>query len=369
LFHLALSNFSVHRIRVALTVAAVALSVSLVVAVTSGYTSAEAAAYKYLAQFIGTTDAQITRQSDVHGNIPESLVDQVRQDPDVARADGRLEMESGLLDKNGKPLVGPPAQVIGIRRPDDRRVETMQMHAGTWFDRPNTNEAVIDQAAQEKLGVALGDNIVLPSTDGRLTLKVVGVTHKPGILAQAIQTIYVPIETLQNFALPENPRQITRVMIDLKDGADDRAFEARWKPKLATIDPTLKFKLASDNRREMDKNLQGLHVLSYLGGMVSMVAATFIVFSALSMGVAERQRMLGMLRAIGAYRGQLGWLVITEGLILAGLGVAIGIPLGILWIRALVWKFGDLFMAGMVISWGGVIFAAVASALAALGAS
>ena len=47
------------------------------------------------------------------------------------------------------------------------------------------------------------------------------------------------------------------------------------------------------------KQMASIDMLSYLGGTVSMLAATFIVFSALSMGVAERQRTLAMLRAVG----------------------------------------------------------------------
>src|SRR5215813_11456066 len=96
---LAFSNFAVHRLRVALTIAAIAMSVALVVAVTSGYASGEAAAFKYLAQFIGTTDAHITKQNDQHGNFSETIVAEFAKDPDVQRVDGRLEMESGLIDK------------------------------------------------------------------------------------------------------------------------------------------------------------------------------------------------------------------------------------------------------------------------------
>ena len=35
-------------------------------------------------------------------------------------------MESGLLDTNGKPILGRPANIFGIRRPDDKRVEKME---------------------------------------------------------------------------------------------------------------------------------------------------------------------------------------------------------------------------------------------------
>src|SRR3712207_8010032 len=56
------------------------------------------------------------------------------------------------------------------------------------------------------------------------------------------------------------------------------------------------------SRREVDQNLQGVQALSYLGGAVSMLAATFIVFSTLSKGATERQRTLAMLRAVGGLR-------------------------------------------------------------------
>jgi putative ABC transport system permease protein len=202
-----------------------------------------------------------------------------------------------------------------------------------------------------------------------LPLKVVGIVHKPQILAKHIQSIYLPLETLQKFAMPDKLPQVNRVMIDLKPSASADAFVERWKPKLEAIDPSLKIRLARDNRKELDRNMRGIHALSYLGGTVSMLAATFIVFSALSMGVAERSRTLAMLRAIGALRWQIGRLVIAEGLLLASLGVAVGVPLGWLWIRLLALRFEHIFSAGVTLSRGGIIYGGVGSLLAALAAS
>src|SRR5207248_2370784 len=214
----------------------------LVVSVTSGYASVELAAQRFLSRFMGTADAMITHQGDSRANIPESVVEEIRNDPDVKRVTGRLELENGLVNARGEPSVG--------RAP-----------------------------------------------------------------------------------------QVNRVMIDLKTSASLETFVARWEPRLAQIDPGLKIRLARDNRKELDRNLQGIHILSYLGGTVSMLAATFIVFSALSMGVSERSRTLAMLRAIGAVRWQIGRLVIAEGLLLASIGVTIGVPLGWLWMKLLSLKF------------------------------
>src|SRR5438046_1555022 len=123
LTRLAISNFFTHRIRVALTVAAIALSVSLVVAVTSGYASFEGAVDFYVAKYIGSTDAAITRQD--HAPMAESIADEIAKDPNVGKVTVRLEDESGLLDSNGKPIEGGAAWLFGIRRPGDRKPEQL----------------------------------------------------------------------------------------------------------------------------------------------------------------------------------------------------------------------------------------------------
>jgi putative ABC transport system permease protein len=100
-----------------------------------------------------------------------------------------------------------------------------------------------------------------------------------------------------------------------------------------------------------------------------MLAATFIVFSALSMGVSERQRTLAMLRAVGAHKSQVAGLVVWEGLALALLGALVGVPLGLAWVGILKAMFDVFFVAGVVLSWGGIVFGTLGTIGAALVAS
>ena len=224
LLKLAISNMRMHKIRFALTMTAIALSCCLVVAVTSGYSSAYAAAQRMLATYMGTTDAEITRHNEMRGLMSEDLLAQIEKDPDVERADGRLETSSRLLMADGAPVMTRPSQIIGIQRPNDTRVETLRMEDGKWFDSSNTEEAVVDQVAAQRLNVKIGGYFLMPEVDRQLKLRVVGIVHKPGILATAVQTIYVPLQTLQKFMLPADQRQITRILVDLKPHADESAF-------------------------------------------------------------------------------------------------------------------------------------------------
>ena len=374
---LAVSHLLHHRVRTALTVAAIALAVSLVVSVTSGYASAEAAIYKYLAQYMGSVDVEVYRTNDVGAGVTESLVEQIRQDPDVEKADARYESAAVLTDVNGEG--GPRVGVIGVRRPQDTRSDYLRLEAGRWFDTSTGDVAVIDQAVADNLvldaedgtqrSLPIGGEFILPAPDKQLRLKVVGIVHKPEMLAPFMQTVYVPLDTIQDFAGKTDA--VSRVMVDLRLGADDAAFAARWDPKLRAVDPNLRLRLARETRREMENQLHGIHALSYMGGTVSLLAATFIVFSALSMGVAERQRTLAMLRAVGAQRSQVGWLVVAEGLLLAALGAAVGVPLGWAWVKMLAWWHAELniFSAGVVLDRGGVLFGTVGTVAAALAAS
>ena len=114
---------------------------------------------------------------------------------------------------------------------------------------------------------------------------------------------------------------------------------------------------------------RAVHLLSYLGGAVSMLAATFIVFSALSMGVTERQRSLAMLRAVGAVKSQIAGLVIFEGVLLSLIGVGIGVPLGYIVDQDSGVVAFRMFSPGVVVSWGGVALGMGGSLAAALAAS
>ncbi|MGD0464021.1 MAG: FtsX-like permease family protein [Tepidisphaeraceae bacterium] len=383
LFRMTLSNFKVRRIRMLLTVAAIALSVSLVVAVTSGYKSLQSSALMFLNRYMGAYDAVIAPSNDLQGLVPEKLLKEVAADSAVRQAIGRLESDrlldrapgAALAPKNPDRIAAgavPPDQIgvnlIGIRRPGDTGIDSLDLTHGRWFDTPDGNVAVVDQVAAEKLGLGMGDAVKLPGLHP-ISLKIVGIVHKPEFFADRWATLYLPIETLQRLAGEDHPPLVSRISIYLRAGANFDAFKQRWTARLAQLDPNLRIRMRRQNAGELEKNLRGVQILSYLGGAVAMLTAMFIIFSALSMGVTERQRTLGMLRAVGAVKSQVFQLVILEGLVLAGMGIVIGVPMGMLWIKLLQLKYTEHFAAGVVFNPLGMFFAAGGSLLTALLAS
>src|SRR5439155_269302 len=75
-------------------------------------------------------------------------------------------------------------------------------------------------------------------------------------------------------------------------------------------------------------------LLSGLSGL-ALLAAIFVVGSAIATSVAARRRELGILRCAGAERRQVAALVLGEALATGIVGAAAGVPLGIVLARLL----------------------------------
>ena len=361
------ANLSQRLGRTFLTVAAVAASVSLVVSTTTGYKSAEATLRQFVNLYLGTSDFRLGSGVDATG-LPESLLQEVRDDPQVQSAFGRYEIARQFQDSTGEYL-DQQFNCLGVDPNTDGYFQRLPVSDGVKFTAPDAKEALIDQGAQRALKVEIGDTINLPGEGGPTPLKVVGIVHKPEIVAALVQSVYVPLRTLQTAVLPGDPNRLTKIVGEYKLDVDPDEFVARWQAKLAAQNEGWEIAPIREQRDAFDNGLRGMNLLSLLGGMVSLLAATFIVFGTLSMGVAERGRTLAMLRSIGATRRQISFGVVGEGFALAVVGVIVGVPLGLLFIFGLTRWFSGVFTAGVAVGWVGVAVAVGGMMLASLAAS
>ncbi|MDQ4106030.1 MAG: FtsX-like permease family protein, partial [Actinomycetota bacterium] len=87
---------------------------------------------------------------------------------------------------------------------------------------------------------------------------------------------------------------------------------------------------------EEDFNRQYVFFYAIMG--VSVAVSAFGVVNTLSMSVFERTREIGILRAVGSTRLQVGRLIIDEGVIISSIGALIGVAVGSL--------LGYLFVRG-----------------------
>jgi putative ABC transport system permease protein len=122
-------------------------------------------------------------------------------------------------------------------------------------------------------------------------------------------------------------------------------------------------------RRALDEKNYGT-LVSFLLVMAALLAVVggLGLAGALGLGVIERTRELGVLRAIGAGDADVARLVLAEGVAVAAVGALVAVPLSVPAGRALAAAVGELFLGGpptyAFATWGAVAWLGIALAVA-----
>ena len=90
-------------------------------------------------------------------SFSESLLQKVREQPDVAAAEGSVTGEAQLIGDNGKAIVYGGAPNLGFSIANGAsQFNPLQLVEGAW---PATGEVVIDGSTADKEGFAVGDTV------------------------------------------------------------------------------------------------------------------------------------------------------------------------------------------------------------------
>jgi putative ABC transport system permease protein len=127
----------------------------------------------------------------------------------------------------------------------------------------------------------------------------------------------------------------------------------RVRRRLQKIMPTpCKVETVEANMESVHDITAGLELGFSLGGAGALVVGLFLVYNALSVSVAERRHDIGILRSVGATRGQVASLFVLEAAVLGLIGSLLALPVG----YCLAWlglgpmsrAMNDLFIAAEV---------------------
>ncbi|MBR5161411.1 MAG: ABC transporter permease, partial [Thermoguttaceae bacterium] len=312
--------------------------------------------------------------------LTPQVIAMLRNDEDVVSVDTAMQcfgVQSALADENfsvydrirqgmGTPMGS--ALVVGINTTES----PFKLEDGRWFDTVVTGypkdsqdvlECVVGSSAMKQMR-PMGDKDKRKAEIGSIIqfyyngvenkAKIVGVfqqgmsssapiqrgapgaakidtTPKPVQITQG--AIYVPLGAAAKLA-DCDPRT-DLVYIKLKDGTDVKAFREKYEKIFAEKESPLIFQDVNDVRTALTENQTASSILkqAYASIGLVLVAATFIIFTTLSMGVNERTRQLALLRCIGLSSGQIFFLIVGEAVLLGVLGGIGGLVAGygLLW--------------------------------------
>jgi predicted permease len=134
-------------------------------------------------------------------------------------------------------------------------------------------------------------------------------------------------------ARPEDVLSFYGISIVVKTAGDPNAMIRPVRQEIAALDPDLAVSGTETMDQHLDKALlipRLSAVLLGVFGAVGLTLATVGLYGVMSYSVRRRTREIGIRMALGARAGGVLRLVATQGLALAGIGVAIGLALALL---------------------------------------
>ena len=218
--------------------------------------------------------------------------------------------------------------VLGIDPVDYAKMSGMDFITGNAQDAFSSlatgdRNVIVNGVLATPLGLKVGDTVPLATPTGQQDYRIVAIGSD--VLSMKINTAYI---SQANMRLDFNKSEDILYQINLAKGADASVAE-QWLNQIVADYPQFRLVAGSVYMAEFAQQYQsiisGFYVLLAVLAFPSLIA----ILNTLAIGVIERTREIGMLRAIGATRGQVRKTVVAEALLLAALGTAFGILAGL----------------------------------------
>ena len=305
------------RARSLLVVAAVALGVSVVLAIDLAGNAAAGSFRSSIETLAGDNDLEVTAT----GGVPEKIVGQLAQLPYPLRVSPRIE-DHATVAATGEtlPLIGIDV-VAEANSVSGRRVEFAENDES--LKRINDADAIW---TTRTLGKQIGEKIGLLINDQTREYTVRGFipeASKAGGNAIAMDIGAAQLATGKT-------GKVDRILLKVpeqRDGGRD-GFDA-WQQRLRAALPVgVELKAQGSqtaaNRRMLAAFRWNLRILSY----IALLVGAFLIYNTISVSVVRRRSDIGTLRALGASRHAVLAAFLGEAVLFGFVGSVIALPLG-----------------------------------------
>lgn len=309
--------------RTAITAAALMIGAALVTGVSVVASSLTASIDRLVTQDLG---AELVISGAPRGGLPPTfdpaVIDAARRIPGVAQA---VAVRTDVAQAGGDAT-----PVLAADLPALATVFKLDRTAGT-LRALNQGELVVDDEFAADHDLTVGGTLPLTTPRGeRREFTVVGIHARTELVAG-------PVLSVADAAGFRSPRA-TQGYLKLADGADPDAVAARVGTLLAD-EPEVSVQDQSDYADQQTGQVDTVVLMLYILLGLAIVIAVLGIINTLALSIVERTRELGLLRAIGARRGQVRLMVVVESVVIAVfgalLGMVVGSGLGVAAVRAL----------------------------------
>lgn len=282
---------------------------------------------------------------------------------------GELDEISVVSAVQGAPARAGEDQTIFILGADPRTINdvfSLEPSAGALDRLSEPNSVMIQAAFLEDEGLAVGGTVPIEyATTGVIEHEIVGTFVPDSFGPQPLQYL-VSTETFRanvNDALDFRSFALKADDVTLEEA---RAAVDEVAAAYPNVLVETKSEFIASTEAQIDQALLMLTLLL----LFTVIIAVLGIVNTLALSVFERTREIGLLRAVGMRRRQIGGMVIWEAVLIALFGAIIGIGLGIVFGWAVIQALSDQGLGAFSLPWEDLavylVIAGIAGAVAAI---
>lgn len=305
----------VHRKNSRISVLCIVISVLLV---TTIFSMADMALRAQKGYFIKTNGEYHILLKDIDEQTAEIVGSRI----DVSVCGWTYQGSTGMIGE--KPVI-----LAGANESAFSSLTEMNMQSGVY--PAQADEALLNQAALEQLGLAVGDTVTVTVPDGsRKDYLITGVLENMGSLLKA--DVYGMVLTEDGFReiADENAKEGSTFRIQFKSGVNIQAAIRQIKEAYGLNDGQVAENAALLGLMGQSENstMQSLYIVAAFLVLLVLIAGTVMIAASFNTNVLERVQFYGLLRCLGASKKQVKRFVILQGLRQSMKAVPFGLIIG-----------------------------------------
>jgi putative ABC transport system permease protein len=325
-----------HFLRSILTMTGIVLGVAVFVGMHTANRSVLAAFNRTVDRIAGATQLQVTAGD----GFPEETLERVQSVPGVRVAVPVIEAVMSTPFKGQGDIL-----VLGVDMTGDRSLRDYDLESGdeAVVDDPlvflaQPDSLIVTNTFAERNHLESGSRVPMETVAGPKQFVIRGIMKSTGMASAfggnlAIMDIYAAQSVFGR------GRTIDRIDIGANDGQDITQLRDRIR---AALGSTYDVEPPAARGTQFEAMSRSYALTANMTSLFALFIGLFIIFNTFSIAVTQRRSEIGILRALGATRGQIRALFLSESVVIGLAGSAVGIFVGILLARGMAVQVSSL---------------------------
>lgn len=264
--------------------------------------------------------------------------------------------EVSALRYSGAISNGQPISLLALDPASFPRVSALFFQESIFADDESayasldtSRSIIVNGALLAALQKKVGDKIEIVSSNGTFEYQIVAVATD--MLNAKVTTGYISHNNMKkDFDVQDD----VFIQLNLTQDANRETADLAIRT-LAEKYPTFKVisgvEYYNTMKAQMDATFSAMYILFFVLAIPSLIA----MINTLTIGVIERTREIGMIRAVGGTKKQVSAMVVSEALLLSAIGTAFGVLGGIYLGYVMVTALKEIFPFGFVFPTTGIL--------------